>query len=321
MQTSQAEHWAVLLLDPDDGHAGHVRELLEAQGLEVVWVKRHLSGLSALDEQDFSLVLASVEGQDVDGLEFCSLLARRQERRSKGVPLVLLMGRERHREALAATDPAGKDYLVEPCLDAEIVWRVMHNLPGRGKASAEGGFADWILTSRELASVLDQEVSRSSRNSDGFGLVMIKLTGWPLLSMDYGPAGALVVEDIIVRRIQDLVRVYDRLFRIEQGRFAVLLPQASLDGIRGFMHRIYSALSHILHTEAFAQDELEALCIQGLRVQTDRCSRPHARSVRELHRFILNQARSEPNRPGLVQVTLNADGLTLDHEIGRDVES
>jgi hypothetical protein len=74
-------------------------------------------------------VLHGTQGQDITGFEFCFLLRRRQERRNAAVPAVILMGRDR--EALVQSDPDTTGYVLEPCLDAEIVWPLERHSPNQ----------------------------------------------------------------------------------------------------------------------------------------------------------------------------------------------
>jgi GGDEF domain-containing protein len=209
------------------------------------------------------------------------------------------MGRERDREELAASDPDTNDYLIEPCLDVEIIWRLRRNIKVgmEGSAQLQGLQFPWCaLNKNDLYSVLLEEVNRGNRRSDSMGLVLIKVTGWSLLSMDYGPGVAQVVEDIILSRIQGIIRSYDAVFRIDQGRFVLLLPHTDRDGLTTFVRRVHNALHTILGNEAFAQDELEVVHVEGICVWTYSQSRPQTEAVKKLHAYIVKKVLSD--RPG-----------------------
>lgn len=314
------QNTGVLLLDPSLEHGQHVQDLLASHDLQVVWVTRHLQGLACIDEQPFSLVLATVEGQDIDGLEFCALLRRRQQRHGSQNVGVVLIGQDRHREQLVSTDTGIDDYLIEPCLDTEILWRVKHNLTS-DRAEPQNSFAlnglKTVLTKADLLSVLTNELSRGSRRSDSIGVVLIKVQGWPLLAMDFGQTGSQIVEDIIVRRVQDFVRTYDTLFRVSQGSFAVLLPHTDKQGVLGFIQRIRQALTKILHADVLAQNELESVHIEGICVHTDIQSRPQPDTVREFYARIVQQAETERWGPEFVSIGLAAHGMQVDPDPGQ----
>lgn len=325
MPLSAADHLtqdtSILLLDPGIEHGRHVQRMLEAQGLQVVWSTRHLPGLVRIDEQSFSLVLATVDGHDIDGLEFCALLRRRQQRQGSLNLGVVLIGQDRHREQLVARDPGMDDYLIEPCLDAEILWRVKHNLiknrPHPHKPLELNGL-DNVFSEKDLYSVLTSELKRSSRRSDSLGVVLIKVQGWSVLAMDFGPAESQIVEDIIVRRIRDFVRTYDTLFRIGQGRFVVLLPHTDDQGVLGFIQRIRQALTKILRDDVLTQNELGSVRIEGISASTDMRSRPQPDTIREFSARIVQQTQSESFGPDFVSIGLGARGIQVDPDPGQE---
>ena len=310
----------ILLLDPVIEHGRHVQSVLESHNLQVVWSTRHLPGLVRIDEQSFSLVLATVDGQDIDGLEFCALLQRRQQRQGSSSLGVVLIGQDRHREQLVARDQGMDDYLIEPCLDAEILWRVKRNLTMdrlQPQKTLELHGLDNAFSKEDLHSVLTSELNRGSRRSDSIGVVLIKVQGWSLLAMDFGSAGSQIVEDIIISRIRDLVRTYDTFFRIGQGRFAVFLPHTDDQGVLGFMQRIRQALTKILRDDVLSQNELGSVRIEGIRASTDIQSRPQPDTVREFCDRIVQQAESEDFGPEFVSIGLGARGMQVDPDSGQ----
>ncbi|MFO7876220.1 MAG: diguanylate cyclase [Desulfovermiculus sp.] len=311
---------SILLLDPDIEHGRHVQSVLESQDLQVVWSTRHLPGFVRIDEQSFSLVLATVDGQDIDGLEFCALLQRRQQRQGSSSLGVVLIGQERHREQLVTSDPGMDDYLIEPCLDAEILWRVKRNLKMdrlQPQKFLELYGLDNVFSKGDLHSVLTSELNRGSRRSDSIGVVLIKVQGWSLLAMDFGSAGSQIVEDIIISRIRGSVRIYDTLFRIGQGRLAVLLPHTNDQGVLGFMQRIRQTLIKILRDDVLTQNELGSVHIEGICASTDVQSRPQPDTVREFHARIIQQAESESFGPDFVSIRLGARGMQVDPDPGQ----
>jgi len=221
---------------------------------------------------------------------------------------------------LAALDHRMADYLIEPCLDAEIVWRVNRNLPTKddltGKAFTSLA-SDSVPTGQDVYPCLAQELGRSARQSDSLGLVIIKVRGWSLLVMDYGRNGAQIVEEIIIRRIQELVRTYDSLFRIEQGAYLTLLPHTAREGTAGFMHRIGQALSNILRSEAIAQHELESIRLEGIWAQTDMQTMPQPEAIEKVYAYILNRTASEKPGPPLVCLRIESEGFRLHEHSGQ----
>jgi len=322
MDTFAGETLRVLLLDPDPDHGRYLHTLLSSQDLEVTWLTGHLQGLAACQDQAFSLVVAVVEGQDIHGPELCALLRRRQQRGEALSTGLMLIGQDRHRGMLTTDDPGMDDYVIEPCLDEEIVWRVWHNLRSlkpQAPGTPEMDGLDNVLSMTDLNPYLERELNRCSRRQDGIGVVLIKIQGWALLTMDYGPHGAYIVEDIVIHRIQRLVRTYDAVFRITQGSLAVLLPHASRSGLQGFMQRIKHSLADILCSEAIAGQEL-AFDIQGICALPDPQARPQSKAIDDFQDLIVHRARAEGSEPGTECIRLGPVGVKPLSDPERDVD-
>ncbi|MDZ7759989.1 MAG: diguanylate cyclase [Desulfovermiculus sp.] len=323
MDRIEGESPSVLLLDPDFEHGRRIQELLSSEDIQVTWLTRHLSGLALCDEHDFPLVMATVEGQDIDGMEFCALLRHRQQRRQTLLSAILLIGYDRDREHLAALDPGMDDYLIEPCLNAEIIWRVKRNLrtdDHLGGKRLTSLIPEGVLTGQDFYTFLSKELNRSGRQSDSIGLVVIKVQGWPLLALDYGQSATQVVEDIIIRRIQSLVRTYDDLFRIEQGRYVALLPHSDHKGTRGVVQRIRYVLSNILSSEAFAQDELESFHVEGICVQTDIQVMPQPKGIDAVYAHILHRATRDEFGPSFVSMRVESEGIQIQGDSQQELD-
>ncbi|MFO7803519.1 MAG: diguanylate cyclase [Desulfovermiculus sp.] len=311
MDTFAGETPRVLLLDPDPDHGRYLHTLLSSQDLEVTWLTGHLQGLAACQDGFFALIVAVVEGQDIYGPELCALLRRRQQRGEACPAGLVLLGQDRHRGMLTINDPGMDDYVIEPCLDEEIVWRVRHNLRSLSLQAAgtpEMDGLNKVLTMTDLNPFLERELNRCSRRADSLGVVLIKIQGWALLTMDYGPHGAYLVEDIVIHRIQRLVRTYDTVFRVTQGSLAVLLPHASRTGLQGFMERIQHSLADILHSDAMAREEL-VFAIQGICVYPDSQARPQSGVIDDFQAYVIHRAQSEGPEPGVECIHLGPEGL------------
>lgn len=322
MDTFAGETPRVLLLDPDPDHGRYLHTLLSSQDLEVTWLTRHLQGLAACQDQSFSLIVAVVEGQDIYGPELCALLRRRQQRGEALSVGLVLIGQERHRGMLTTNDPGIDDYVIEPCLDEEIVWRVWHNLRSLSLQAAgvpEVNGLNKVLTMTDLNPFLERELNRCRRKEDSLGVVLIKIQGWALLTMDYGPHGAYMVEDIVIHRIQCLVRTYDTVFRITQGSLAVLLPHASWSGLQGFMQRIQHSLADILHSDTIAREEMDFV-IQGICAYPDPQARPQSKVIDDFQGLIVHRAQSEGPEPDMECLHIGPEGFQPLSDPEREVD-
>ncbi|QPF75776.1 response regulator [Roseateles sp. DAIF2] len=110
----------VLLLEDDLDLGNGVRIALADQGLEVVWLRRLDSALTALDDPSYDMVLLDLGLPDGDGLE---LLAHLRQERSN-LPVLILSARDALSDRLRGLDEGADDYLVKPFALAELLSRV-----------------------------------------------------------------------------------------------------------------------------------------------------------------------------------------------------
>ena len=305
----------ILIAGPEEDIGQWASEVLHQEGLASLWVQGHLQALARCDDQDFPLVLAAVEGGDIDGFELCRILRRRQALLETPSSNLILLGYERDREQLATSMCDFQDFLIVPCLDVELVWRVRRSLrartrqvspPPRGRIQA--------LRQQDLPISVHKEIKRGSRRSDSIGLVVVSVQGWDLLSMNHGRAGAVLVEDILTGRMQELVRSSDTVFRIAQGRFILLLPNTGQEGVIDFVHRMQPAVSRILRHEALVQDEIDTVVFEGICVHTQAQAAPGPEAIQTIVKRVLDMALSNDLTPMVTILTIHGDRVHVDPE-------
>jgi len=77
------------------------------------------------------------------------------------------------------------------------------------------------------------------------------------------------------------------VFRIDQGRFVVLLHHTGNNGLKGFVQQAKIVLQTILSRDAFAQDELEAVHFEGICVYTHSQYKTQSEAIHELYAYII----------------------------------
>ena len=89
-------------------------------------VEHYISGLAALQEKPFDLIILDLNLPDIDGLALCRELRRADETRK--VPIIMLTARVEERDKLLGFEIGADDYITKPFSMRELLARVHAHL-------------------------------------------------------------------------------------------------------------------------------------------------------------------------------------------------
>ncbi len=99
-----------------------------------------------------------------------------------------------------------------------------------------------ILNHRAFQEELDKEISRARRRKYSFCLVMMDVDNFKVINDTYGhPTGDVVLRSV-AELVKDCIRKTDILARYGGEEFVLILPEASLEGVKVICQRILEAL-------------------------------------------------------------------------------
>lgn len=110
----------ILLAEDDFDLATGIRVALQAQGMEVVWVRRVEEAQRILETEGCDLLLLDLGLPDGDGLDVLDRLRRDGKR----LPVLILSARDGLHDRLQGLDSGADDYMVKPFVLAELLARV-----------------------------------------------------------------------------------------------------------------------------------------------------------------------------------------------------
>jgi two-component system phosphate regulon response regulator PhoB len=113
---------AILLVEDDPSLVELVRYNLEKEGFAVDVAMDGESGLLALRERSFDLVLLDWMLPNVSGLEVVRQIRRMDEKR--GTPVIMLTAKGEETDKVQGLESGADDYVVKPFSPAELVARV-----------------------------------------------------------------------------------------------------------------------------------------------------------------------------------------------------
>jgi diguanylate cyclase (GGDEF)-like protein len=98
-----------------------------------------------------------------------------------------------------------------------------------------GGFS-------QLRQGLDYEYQRAVRYEHPLGCLLFSIDQYELVREQRGPKSAGQIIGAVVAVLKKTLRSVDRIYRVDQGQFIILLPETSAAGSRVAAERIRAAL-------------------------------------------------------------------------------
>ncbi len=244
---SSPEKQRILVVEPDPGIGEEVVTHLESWDMEPVWVQTHFRALSQLEENDFSLVVVSIEDTGIDGLEFCRILRQRQRQYRLDYVYLILLGRSWHRVSICESRVDADDFIIHPFLDCELKWRVATGLQRflehvKNQRIAQLDPRTGVLNEKGLSRVLYQEVNRIGRKQGRLSVAVLDFKNRDWMEVSLGETLTRWAKDEVLISIKDLLRNYDQVGRTKQDKICIVSGDNSLDGIKDMLRRVLSSL-------------------------------------------------------------------------------
>lgn len=108
----------ILVVDDDQMNTKLLKFLLSDEGYQVTTAHSAATALSALNEDDFDLIILDIMMPDMDGLELC-----RQIRTTLSTPIIFISARGEIKDKVTGLRAGGDDYISKPFDPNEVLAR------------------------------------------------------------------------------------------------------------------------------------------------------------------------------------------------------
>lgn len=109
----------ILLIEDDPNITDFMKVVIEREHYELRTVTTGMEALSALQSDDFSILLLDLGLPDIDGIDLLSILRKRME-----LPIIIISARNNENEKVQALDIGADDYVTKPFGTNELLARI-----------------------------------------------------------------------------------------------------------------------------------------------------------------------------------------------------
>lgn len=223
----------VLVIDDDVTNLDIVNQILKA---EFTVKTHHLApqGIQAIEDFEPDLILMDVKMPGMDGFTVCNEL--KQNPKTKHIPVIFL-------SAYALTDFQEKgfavgavDYITKPFIGEILKARIRahcqtHEKMANYRKQIQFDEGALVESNQKFHQQLSFECARARRANSSLGLLLFSIDDFEYKLADYEVeemTTALIEMTNMISRAA--ARPYDQCARVSENEFAVILPEADMDG-------------------------------------------------------------------------------------------
>jgi diguanylate cyclase (GGDEF)-like protein len=237
----------VLIADDDVHTRTLVRDLCEGFGYQTLAARDGLEALE-LAAQRPDLVLLDVMMPEMDGYGVLTRL--RANPATRDLPVIVLTAVSDVDGKLRGIELGADDYVTKPFRIGDLQKRIeaaleRHRAVGERRAESPGRLdpLTGVGTYPQLKESLSRDVARAQDEGDRLAALLVSVDDYPLLVNAAGTDQANELLLALAQKLRGNFRETDRIFRIDDEAFVVLLPGTSCEGAVRAAERIVRELA------------------------------------------------------------------------------
>lgn len=232
----------VLIVDDSLQLQQHVSRTLVRSRLadRILTANNGVQALQVFGSEKVDLVLCDLVMPGLDGFKVLSILRERVT--AVPVPVILLTARGEVSEKVRCLEAGGSDYLTKPFDEAELVARCRVHLELKKRteqlqALASTDYLTGVANRLRLREDLMRDLERAGRSGSPVGFVIADLDHFKTVNDTCGHLAGDELLVAVATALKKEVRVCDLVARYGGEEFALLLPDATTEGVRAAAER------------------------------------------------------------------------------------
>lgn len=232
-----ADNARVLVVEDKDFEARKIEETLQRDHDIVKLAETGIEAMALTKDNDFDLLVVSLNLAGEDGLRLCSHL--KSSERTRAVPILMIAGEDDMDRIASGLELGAHDYIMRPVDRNELLARVrtqvrrkrfQERLRATYEISLSMALTDSLtgLYNRRYLDVHLQKLLEKNRESrKSLGVLMMDIDHFKKVNDTYGHGVGDEILKIFADRLKDKLRSFDLVARTGGEEFAVILPDVS----------------------------------------------------------------------------------------------
>jgi two-component system cell cycle response regulator len=242
----------VLIIEDKDFESEKFVDTLSRDEDIVMAVRSGEQGIALAQQNDFDVIILSINLASEDGLRLCSHL--RSNERTRAVPILIVSEETDIKRIAQALEIGAHDYILRPVDRNEMLARVHTQIrrkryQDRLRANYEKSLAQALTDSltglynrRYMQVHLDTLLKKNAEAKKSLCVMMLDIDHFKLVNDTYGHGVGDEVLKTYAERVSNCLRSFDLVVRLGGEEFLVVLPDTSMEVAKQVAERIRKSI-------------------------------------------------------------------------------
>lgn len=249
------DHANILLLEDMEFESNKIRDTLARDHSTVTIVKSGVDAISAINQNEFDLIIVSLNLAQEDGIRFCAHL--RSNDRSRLTPIVMLAEENDMTRVAHGLEIGAHDYLLRPLDRNEVMARCrsqirrkrfQDKLRANYEMSLSLALTDpltGLYNRRYLEAHLQKTLASARENRKPVGFLYMDIDHFKKVNDTHGHQVGDEILQGFARRIKDGLRSFDLVARLGGEEFVAVLPDTTEEVAMVIAERLRKAVADL----------------------------------------------------------------------------
>jgi diguanylate cyclase (GGDEF)-like protein len=247
-----AEKELILVVDDDKFNVTLMREMCESAGYRVVEAHDGHQAVEKAVAEHPDLILLDIMMSGKDGFEVCLEIRARDE--TAEIPIIMVTALDDLDAIVTGIDTGADDYVTKPfrlfelqkrirtAIDTRCYKRQLREVEEKLRKLGDTDIPGRIGGFRQLRSGMEYEFQRAQRYEHPLSCFLFSIDNYDATLENQGHKQAAALMGAAVTILKEYLRSVDRIYRVKDSEFIVLLPETPKKGARVAVDRCRQGL-------------------------------------------------------------------------------
>lgn len=292
VMTQPVDKARVLVIEDMAFEVNKIRETLGRDNDTVTQADTGIAALQFINQEEFDLIIVSLNLKNEDGLRFCSHL--RSNEKTRNTPIIMLGNEEDLPRIAHGLEIGAHDYIMRPVDRNELLARVrtqirrrrfQERLRANYEISLSMALTDGLtgLYNRRYFEVHLQKMLQNTKlQKKSMGLIYMDIDHFKSVNDTHGHNVGDEVLKIFAQRIKDSLRSFDLVARLGGEEFIAILPDVTPDLAYSIAERLRRNIEEKPFACSTPDGELKVTCsFGGLVIDAEQAEQNHLDIIKQ----------------------------------------